>query len=262
MMYFSAAFWAELLKARRSMMSFMTALGVAILPLAGGLFMLILKDPEAARSMGLISTKAQIVAGTADWPAYFGILLQGMAAAGAVIFALITAWVFGGEFSNRTNTELLAQPAPRTAIVASKFALVALWVLALGVLVGLEGLAIGFFLEIPGWSPPWAWSSFGSLLAITLLTFMLMPPVALFASAGRGYLPPMGWAFFTLALAQIAAVLGWGDWIPWSVPAMLSGAAGPGASVLGLHSYAVLLLTFVGGVVATVLWWQYADQSR
>ena len=49
--------------------------------------------------MGLISTKAQIVAGVADWPAFFGILLQGSAIAGAIIFALITAWVFGGEFS-------------------------------------------------------------------------------------------------------------------------------------------------------------------
>jgi len=262
MTYFCAAFWAELLKARRSMISAFTALGVALLPLAGSLFMVILKDPVAARNMGLISTKAQIVAGVADWPAYFGILLQGTAAAGAVVFALITAWVFGGEFSNRTNTELLALPAPRTTIVAAKFALIALWTLALGALIYLEGLGVGFLVEIPGWSADLAWTSLRSLLAITVLTFMLMPLVALLASAGRGYLPPMGWAFFTLAIAQIAAVLGWGDWIPWSVPALLSGAAGPRASAVGLHSYIVVSLAFVGGAIGTVIWWQRADQSR
>ena len=181
MSYFGAALWAELLKARRSLMSLMTALGVAILPLAGGLFMIILKDPEAARDMGLISTKAQIVAGAADWPAYVGILLQGTAAAGAVIFALITAWVFGGEFSNRTNTELLALPAPRAVIVAAKFTLIALWTGVLGLLIYLEGLGVGHLVRIPGWSAGVGWSLLGALGAITLLTFMLMPLVALLA---------------------------------------------------------------------------------
>jgi ABC-2 type transport system permease protein len=262
MTYFRAAFWAELLKARRSLISVLTALGVAFLPLAGGLFMIILKDPLAARNMGLISAKAQIIAGVANWPAYFGILLQGTAVAGAVVFALITTWVFGGEFSNRTNTELLALPAPRATIVAAKFSLIALWTLALGALIYLEGLGVGFLVAIPGWSEEMAWTSLGSLAAITFLTFLLMPLVALLASAGRGYLPPMGWAFFTLALAQIAAVLGWGDWVRWSVPALLSGAAGPRASGLGLHSYAVVLLAFLAGVIGTIMWWRRADQSR
>jgi len=262
MTFFPAAFWAELLKARRSLISVLTALGVTMLPLAGALFMIILRDPEAARSMGLISTKAQIVAGAADWPAFFGMLLQGTAVAGAIVFALITAWVFGGEFSNRTNTELLALPTPRLAIVTAKLLLVGLWTLALGSLIYLEGLAVGSTLGMPGWSPDLAWEALGFLLLITLLTFMLMPLVALLASVGRGYLPPMGWAFFTLALAQVAAVLGWGDWIPWSVPALLSGAAGQTASVLGLHSYVVVLMAGVGGALATIIWWQRADQSR
>jgi ABC-2 type transport system permease protein len=258
--YFRASFWAELLKARRSMIALLTALGVAILPLVGGLFMIILRDPEAARSMGLISTKAQIVAGTADWPAYFGILLQGTAVAGAMIFALITAWVFGSEFSNRTNTQLLALPAPRVTTIGAKLTLLALWTLALTMLIYLEGLVVGALVVIPGWSADLARESLGTLLVIALLTYMLMPLVALLASVGRGYLAPMGWAFFTLAVAQIAAVLGWGDWIPWSVPALLSGAAGSEASALELHSYLVVLLTFVAGVLAMVMWWQHADQ--
>jgi ABC-2 type transport system permease protein len=72
----------------------------------------------------------------------------------------------------------------------------------------------------------------------------------------------MAWAFFTLIVAQIAAVLGWGDWVPWSVPALLSGAAGADASLLEVHSYIIVLLAFVAGVLGTELWWQRADQSR
>jgi ABC-2 type transport system permease protein len=91
---------------------------------------------------------------------------------------------------------------------------------------------------------------------------MLMPFVALFASAGRGYLPPLGWAFLTLTLAQIAAVLGWGDWFPWSVPALLSGMAGPRAEQVGMHSYVLVSLAFITGIAATIAWWQGADQAR
>ena len=259
---FRSALWAEVLKARRSMMSVMTAVGISILPLAGALFIIILKDPERARQMGLISAKAKVLVGVADWPAYFGILLQGTAAAGAVIFALIASWVFGGEFSNRTAKELLALPTSRATIVSAKMVLLALWDLGLALLLFVIGLVVGSLLHIPGWSIRLELASLGSLMLIAFLTFMLMPLVALLASAGRGYMPPMGWAFFTLAFAQIAALLGWGDWVPWSVPALLSGAAGTDAAQLGLHSYIVVVMAFVAGVAGTLLWWQRADQSR
>jgi ABC-2 type transport system permease protein len=124
------------------------------------------------------------------------------------------------------------------------------------------GLGVGKVVDIPGWSPELLWASFRSLLLIALLAFMLMPLVALFACAGRGYLPPLGWAFLTLALAQIAAVFGWGDWFPWSVPALPAGFSGQGAEPVKLHSYLVVLLAFIAGIAATFSWWQNADQAR
>jgi ABC-2 type transport system permease protein len=99
-------------------------------------------------------------------------------------------------------------------------------------------------------------------MLVALLTFMLMPFVAWFASVGRGYLPPLGWAFLTMALAQIAIVLGWGDWFPWSVPGLPSSLNGPRAEPIGMHSYVVVLLVFVAGIAATFAWWQSADQAR
>ena len=257
------ALWVETLKARRSKVSLLSAAAFAILPLVSGLFMVILKDPEAARSMGLISMKSQLIAGAADWPTHFEILLQGMAIAGSILFAFVTAWIFGREFADHTVKELLALPTPRGSIVAAKFVVLALWVLVLTLMVYLLGLGVGALVEIPGWSLELAWSSFGSLMLIALLDFMLMPLVALFASAGRGYLPALGWAFFTLILAQILSVLGWGDWLPWSVPVLASGMAGPGsAGQIGIHSYLLVLLTFILGIGATLTWWLRADHSR
>jgi ABC-2 type transport system permease protein len=259
---FLSAFWAEALKARRSKVSQGVTVGFLILPLVGGLFMIILKNPERARAMGLISMKAQLVGGVADWPTYFDILLQGTAVGGAMLFAFIVAWVFGREFSDHTVKELLAIPTPRGFIVGAKFALAALWILGLVLVSFVIGLGIGAAVAIPGWSLDLVWTSLRSLLLTALLLFMLMPFVALFASAGHGYLPPIGWALSTLAFAQVVGVLGWGDWFPWSVPVLVSGMMGPGAEQVGVHSYVLVFLAFVAGLAATFAWWLSADQAR
>ena len=52
---FLDCFWIEILKARRSKLWMLVLAGFTILPLVSGLFMIILKDPEKAREMGLIS---------------------------------------------------------------------------------------------------------------------------------------------------------------------------------------------------------------
>jgi ABC-2 type transport system permease protein len=264
---FLSAFWAEALKARRSRVSLVTAAAVSIFPLVGGLFMFIMKDPERARAMGLIGAKAQLLSGgVADWRAYLEFLSVGTAGGGAILFAFITAWVFGREFSDHTVKELLAVLTRREVIVGAKFVLTSLWILGLTLFIYMIGLGIGAVVGLPGWSLELAWTSFWSLMVTAILTSMLMPFVALFASAGRGYLPPLGWAFGTLGLAQVAGMMGWGDWIPWSVPGlfslMFSVVYGQSAEPVQLHSYIVVLLTFVAGIATTFAWWRSADQSR
>ena len=61
-----AALRNEALKLVRSKLWILLGIGFSILPLVCALFMVIMKDPEAAREMGLISMKAQMIAGTAD----------------------------------------------------------------------------------------------------------------------------------------------------------------------------------------------------
>ncbi len=259
---FLAAFWAEALKARRSRITLLTTAGFLLLPLAGGLFMVILKNPAQARAWGLISTKAQLTVGVADWPAYFGMLLQGIAMGGAILFALITSWVFGREFSDHTAKELMALPTSRASIVSAKFVLLGLWTMALTLLVVVVGLGVGKAVGIPGWSSELGWRSIRSIVSIAFFTFLLTPFVALVASWGRGYLPPMGWTILSLVFANIAALLGWGDWFPWAIPVMVSGMVKSQAGAAGLHSYVVIILAFIAGLAATVVWWQRADQVR
>lgn len=262
MTWFAAALWTEALKAIRSRVPWLTALGFLLAPLVGGLFMVILQDPERARSMGLISAKAQLTAGTADWPTYFGLLVQATAVGGGILFALVTAWVFGREFSDRTAKELVAVPTPRHAIVLAKFALILVWGVGLTLLVLLVGLAVGAAVTMPGWSTELAARAAGDIMVTALLALALMPLVALWASAGRGYLAPLGWAVLTVFVAQVTAAIGWGAWVPWAVPALYSGLAGPRADQLGPQSYLIVAVTLALGLAATLLWWRTADQTH
>lgn len=247
---------------RRSRVPFFTAIGFSVAPLVGGLFMIILKDPERARSMGLISAKAQLMAGVADWPSFFNILSQAVAVGGAILFSIFTAWIFGREFSDRTVKELLALPTSREAIVAAKFIVIAAWTFILSVWVFLFGLVVGKLVVIPGWSQQLLHSASVDILGTALLVILLLPFVAFSASIGRGYLPPFGWTILTVVLAQIAVATGWGDWFPWSVPALFSGAVGLRVEFLGIHSYVIIILACLIGLAATFYWWRNADQTR
>jgi ABC-2 type transport system permease protein len=259
---FLPSLWAETLKMLRSKVPLFTAFGFCIAPLAGGLFMIILKDPEAAKSWGLITTKAQMLTGTADWTSFFGFLAQAVAAGGMVLFSIITIWVFGREFSDHTVKELLALPTPREAIITAKFVVIAVWCIFITVLIFGIGLVVATLVVIPGWSGELARTSFTNILGTALMSLPLMSFVALLASTGRGYLPPFGWTIFTLFLANLAVILGWGDWLPWSIPGLFSGVGGPRVEVLGVHSYIILTVASLIGFAAIFYWWRSADQTR
>ncbi len=252
----SQALWVEILKARRSKMPLFTALGFSFLPLGGGFFMIILKDPAFARRVGLISAKAQLTMGTADWPSYLGFLALGTAAAGIILFSLIGSWVFGREFADRTVKDLLALPTPRSAIVSAKFLLTAGWSGVLMVMVYLLALLVGAAVGLPP-VPTQVILQGGVTLAVTaLLTLAVATPIIFFASAGHGYLPPVGVALLVLALAQVVMIIGWGEYFPWSI----AGVYAQGGE-LGIASYGIVVFTCLVGLAATYAWWEVADQK-
>ena len=250
------ALWVEILKARRSKMPLFTALGFSFLPLGGGFFMLILKDPELARRVGLISAKAQLTMGVADWPTYLGFLSLGSAAAGIILFSLIGSWVFGREYADRTVKDLLALPTPRSAIVLAKFILVGGWSGVLIVMIYLVALVVGTAVGLP-YVPVQVFLRGASTLAITAaLTLASAAPIIFFASAGRGYLPPVGVSMLAIALAQVVGIIGWGEYFPWSVAGVYSQGG-----ELGIASYVIVVLTCLVGTAATFAWWELADQK-
>lgn len=254
------ALWAETLKVRRSRMPWVTALGFSLAPLMGGLFMLILKDPALARRFGILSTKAQLAGSAADGPSYLGLLAQATAVGGLIVFGLVAVWIFGREYSDRTVKDLLALPTSRAEIVVAKFIMLVIWTATLAALIIVLGLGIGGVIGLPGWSVGIVMQGATRIAIVAGMTIALVIPLALVASAGRGYLPPFGFMILTIFLAQVIALLGWGAYFPWSVPALLSGAAGPDVEGVGTGSYVLVAFTGLAGFAGTLAWWQMADQ--
>jgi ABC-2 type transport system permease protein len=258
---FGAALWSEWLKARRSKAPWLMTLGLCFAQLAIALFMFILKDPDWARQQGLITAKAQITGAVADWPTFLSFLGQALAAGGLLIFGLILIWVFGREYSDRTVKDLLALPTSREAIVTAKFVVASGWSAATGVVAYVLGLTLGQIIGLPGWSAQLVLQASSTATVIAVLTILLAAPFAWAASAGRGYLPPIGCMFLVVALAQILARLGWGELFPWCVPALLSAATGPAGAQPGVLSYIIVVLTGLAGLSCTLARWRYADQT-
>jgi ABC-2 type transport system permease protein len=180
----------ELLKARRSRVPWGVAAGFSLAPLVMGLFMIILKDPERARALGLLGAKAQLTAGTADWPTFLNLLGQAVAVGGAILFAFLTAWVFGREFADRTIRGILAIPTPRRTIIAAKSIVIAAWALAISTWVLALGLVIGALVGLPGWAAGDAGGSIAAIALAAVLTIGLQTWAACFAGVGRGYIAP------------------------------------------------------------------------
>jgi ABC-2 type transport system permease protein len=257
--------WVEFQKVRCSKTLWITALAFSLVTLICGLFMFVLQDPERARRFGLVGAKAQLFGGSADWPSLFNLTLLMVSVGGLIIFGFIFVWIFGREFSDKTVYDLLSLPSSRVTIVSAKLITAAYWSMSLVLMVFLLTLGIGALLQLPGWSAATAWNGLKLLLITGLLTVLLSVPFALVASIARGYLAAVGCLFLALILGQVISQLGYGQYYPWTIPMLYSGAAealtGKTAAPLGLVSYILIAIVSVLSLVITSVWWRYADQT-
>lgn len=252
----------ELLKLRRSKVTWLTWLAFSVAPLVGGLFMWILKEPDRARALGLLGGKAQIAGGAADWPSFAAVLAQMTGVGGMVLTAVITTYVFGREYVEGTAKNMLALPVRRDSFVIAKLLVVAVWFALLVAAMFIEGVMIGLALDLPGFSAGLLGRAVRDVMLSAAMCYLLVPPVAWIAMLGRGYLPPLGFAILTLVLGNVFAATGWGKWFPYAIVPLYTGIAGPRVSVLEPGSYAVVLLLFAAGVAATVWQVRAADNSQ
>jgi ABC-2 type transport system permease protein len=251
--------WIEWRKAMRSRMPLWIGMASLFMPVGIGFLIFVSRNPEISQKLGLISAKANLVAysGT-DWPAYLGLFDQVIVAGGFFLFVLAISWVFGREFADGTLKDMLAVPVQRASIVVAKFIVAAAWSAALSLVMLMAGLAMGAIIGLPGGSSGVILQGSMTAAITAGLVIPVILPFALFASVGRGYLLPLGAAVLILMMTNVVALIGWGEYFPWAV----AGLYVQGKSSLAPASYWIVFFTGLAGMLATYLWWKYADQNR
>jgi len=251
---------AELLKIKHAKVLWVTFIAFALAPIMGGVFMIILQNPEALAKAGPLSAKSQAMNVSADWGSFLSILTQAVGVGGILVFGFVASWLFGREYSDGTAKDLLALPTSRTTILNAKFIVYACWCLAIALSNLLIGAIIGLLLQIAVPESFPVSSLLSDYFLTTILTVVLGTPIAFFAIWGKGYLAPLGFVALILVFAQIIAATGYGHYFPWAVPGLYSGSGGEYKEQLDGLSYGILILVSIAGYVATVVYWKYADQ--
>lgn len=251
--------WVEMRKATRSGMPLWTILGSLFMPLGIAFLIFVSRNPEISHKLGLISAKADLMAYSAtDWSTYLSLSGQIIAAGGFFLFVIAVSWVFGREFADGTLKDMLAVPISRSTILLAKFIVVIVWSAVLTLVILAIGLIMGALINLPGASIAVILQGCAHMALTACLTVATILPFAFFASAGRGYLLPIGLAILTLMMTNLIAIAGWGDYFPWAVPGLFA----QGKNSLSAVSYWTVALTGLIGMIGTYFWWKYANQSR
>jgi ABC-2 type transport system permease protein len=182
---------------------------------------------------------------------------------GLIGFGFVASWIFGREYSDHTVKDLLALPVHREQIVIAKIIIMVIWSFLLSLILFVLALLTGLAVHIENWSGETARHAFFIFSGTSILTILISTPVAFFASWGRGYLLPLGYIILTIIISQfiITGIPGAAPYIPWAIPAIYCGAAGPESSHLKAASDIILGLTSIIGLAGTIAWWRYADQT-
>ncbi len=251
--------WIEFRKAFRSRMPLWTSLGSLFMPLGVALLIFLARNPELTRKLGLISAKADLMAySITDWPSYQVMFAEIISAGGFFFFVMAISWVFGREFTDGTLKDMLAVPVQRSSILLAKFIVTVTWCAVIAIIIFILGLLFGMLIQLPGGSTSVILhGSMVTLLTVCMVIAVVLP-FSLFASVGRGYLLPMGVAVLTLITANLLMAAGWAEYFPWAIPLLYSMRA----SSLTAISYWIVVITSLGGMAATFMWWKYADQNR
>jgi ABC-2 type transport system permease protein len=71
----------------------------------------------------------------------------------------------------------------------------------------------------------------------------------------------MGIVILTLIVANFTGLVGLGPYFPWAIPGIYSAPAGTEGMQLSTASFIILLFTSIVGLIGTLAWWRFADQT-
>jgi ABC-2 type transport system permease protein len=232
-----------------------TALMIVLLPAMGlGFFSVAQQD-----GIGAVGQKAQAMLVGEGWAGYVGAVNQIAAAAMFVGSGVVVAWMFGREHADRTFPALFALPVSRATVAAAKFIVLGGWAIVLSALVAVMATCLGFAADVGTFDIGIHGPEVVRLFMVGLSTTNLALTIGFVASVGRGYLPAIGALVLILIAAQMSVLFGTGGWFPFAVPGLLAVADHEGIPALNAAQAALVPMTAILGIWATVRWWKHAE---
>jgi ABC-2 type transport system permease protein len=171
-------------------------------------------------------------------------------------FSIIATWIFGREFVNRTATDLLVLPLARSTVVLSKIVVLIIITVTLSVFHFAVSCTILLFESgFEGWSQiPYCAVKQG-IMAVILLALCM--PVFFLSLCSRGYFLPI--AVFLVLFFWVNIDNGrlpFARYVPWRISLIYLNSG-----ILRPLDVLSLLVTGLGGTLASLAWWRYADHT-
>lgn len=239
-----AAIRAELLKLRKSLVGRIATAAVILGIVALSAAML------AAARAGRTEVVAKLGPdATPDWHGYLAAATQITAAGGLAGFAIVLAWMFGREFTDRAVHGLFALPVGRAQLATAKLLAYATWGMTVAVILPLLLLGTGLILGL-GSPDSTTLGGLARIGVLALLGTILATPVAWAATLGRSVLAGVGVAIALIVIAQFSVLAGVGGWMPLAAPALWAMSDGR----LATFPQTLLVLPFSAIWIALTIW--------
>ena len=178
-----------------------------------------------------------------------------------MIFAIIISYLFGREYNEHTLKTMLTIPVSRGKFLASKYIMFLVWIVILTVVTSLSTLIFGFVAGMDGFSIKLFVESFAQLLYANVLLFLTFSPFVFISLFITNMVPAMvGGAALTLVNLMVYGQ-NWAPFVPWVCPYLIASGEIAEYSTGITISYAIILATFIIGLVISYIYFTKTDVS-
>lgn len=237
--------YTELLKLKRSKMFFVSIIGSAAAPFMCFIMFFTTKTrkPHIPIQFSEVFSETNM----------FIMLLIG-----AMLYGVITSYLFNREYTEDTLKNLLTIPVSRTGIIISKLVLLLFWILALTVFAWILTIVLGFIGQFEGLNAGLLIESLKKYIIGGSFLFLLSTPVIFVTLIFKNYVPTI---VFTIIITMINVLIVQSEYsalYPWSAVFVIAHDSFF-TEYPPVYSYISILATSAMGFIATVIFFRKTD---
>jgi bacitracin transport system permease protein len=242
--------YCELLKLKRSKMLLISFLGALVTPI----MMIVDGIRTHYAHPEIVNTLADL---------YDSCLFYTMIIFGLLVYTVIAAYLFSREYSEKTLKTVLTVPVPKLSLIASKFNMLFIWIIALTLVSWVSTFILAatynVIFGIAEFSMTVALRYLGKMLLGGVLMFLTLSPFAFLAEWTKGIVVPVIVAATVLMGNAALSNEALGALFPWTATLLLINGKITGIGYLNTFAISLIALVSILGFLASVIYFQKED---